>query len=398
MNTTTTERRIDLDWLRVIAFGILIFFHAGMMFNTWGWHVKNNITTHTPEFFMNFLHQWRMPLLFFISGSAAWFLLQKMNIRRFAGNRMLRLFLPLAFGMFVIIPPQVYYERLFQGHVYASFVDFYRTVLQFESYPKGNFSWHHLWYIPYIFVYSFLILPVFGVMRTAHGKARITAFIDWSSRGTRIGLWFIPLAITQLALRPFWMHDANNLVSDWANFAWCFTFFGSGFLLASHHAIWDAIAAQRTRFLTAAILALATIEVVWEVQKDFGTAGFIVYFILKSYHAWLWIVTILGYARAYLTRKNRFLSWANEAVYPFYILHQTITVVLAYYLSGWQIDIFAKYLLVAGGTIAGCYILYEGVIRRVAPLRFVFGMKARKRQPQRMSTPGVDIAAIESAQ
>lgn len=398
MEHTQTDRRIDLDWLRVIAFALLIFFHAGMMFNTWGWHVKNNITTHTPEFFMRFLHQWRMPLLFFISGSAAWFLLRKRNIGRFAGNRMLRLFLPLVFGMFVVIPPQVYYERLFQGHIYNSFADFYRTVLQFESYPKGNFSWHHLWYIPYIFVFSFLILPLYGVMKSQGGKARVTAFIDRFAPSTKIGLWFIPLALTQLALRPFWRNDTNNLFSDWSNFAWCFTFFAYGFLLASHHSIWDAIAAQRKRFLTAAVLALAIIEVLWEVDRDFGTAGFVIYQLIKSYHAWLWIVTILGYARVYLTRSNRLLAWANEAVYPFYILHQTITVVLAYYLSNWQIDIFAKYLLVAGGTLAGCFILYEGLIRHVPLLRFAFGMKLKTRLPRPMIDRNTVQAAVESAQ
>jgi glucans biosynthesis protein C len=393
MEHATTERRIDLDWLRVIAFALLILFHAGMMFNSWDWHIKNNITSRTPDFFMRFLHQWRMPLLFFISGSAAWFLLQKMNVRRFAGNRMLRLFLPLVFGMFVIIPPQVYFERLFHGQVYASFFDFYQTVLTFESYPKGNFSWHHLWYIPYIFVFSFLILPVFGVMNTTHGKSRVTAFIDRFAPSTKIGLWFIPLALTQLALRPFWPADRNNLFSDWANFAWCFTFFAYGFLFASNHAVWDAIAAQRKRFLTAALFALATIEVLWEVDKDFGTAGFIIYYILKSYHAWLWIVVILGYARVYLTRKTRLLSWANEAVYPFYILHQTITVVLAYYLSGSHIDIFAKYLLVAGGTFVGCYILYEGAIRHVPLLRFALGMRTRTHQPLPISNRAVQPAA-----
>ena len=170
MEPVRLERRYDLDWLRVIAFSLLIFFHAGMMFNTWDWHVKNNVTSKIPELFMTLLHQWRMPLLFLISGAAASFLLRKLDFRKYAGNRVQRLLLPLAFGMFFIIPPQVYYERLFQGQTFGSFADFYQTVLAFVPYPVGNFSWHHLWYIPYIFVFSFLVLPLSWYATTQRGK------------------------------------------------------------------------------------------------------------------------------------------------------------------------------------------------------------------------------------
>ena len=67
------KRRYDLDWLRMIAFALLMLFHTGMLFSTWSWHVKNLETSDYFDYVMRFLHSWRMPLLFFISGSAVWF-------------------------------------------------------------------------------------------------------------------------------------------------------------------------------------------------------------------------------------------------------------------------------------------------------------------------------------
>ncbi|WP_353722397.1 acyltransferase family protein [Dyadobacter sp. 676] len=114
----THVRRYDLDWLRVIAFGILIFYHVGMFFNYWEWHVKNNVLTHAVEWPMRFSSQWRMSLLFMISGAGVYFALGNRGAAAFLGERFVRIFVPLAFGMFVIVPPQIFFERLTQGQTY----------------------------------------------------------------------------------------------------------------------------------------------------------------------------------------------------------------------------------------------------------------------------------------
>lgn len=378
MEPVKLERRYDLDWLRVIAFSILILFHTGMLFNTWEWHVKNNVTSKLPELLMNLLHQWRMPLLFVISGAAASFLLRRLSLRSFARNRMLRLLIPLAFGMLFIIPPQVYYERLFHGQTFASFVDFYRTVFSFVPYPEGNFSWHHLWYIPYIFVFSFLVLPLTWYATTQRGKQRLLNALDSLTGKNTIILWFVPLAVLQIILRPFWPSDTNNLVADWSNFAWTFTFFVYGFLLATHTAAWATIENLRRVTLKIALVSFLLLAVIWTSNYELSQLELVPYRLLKSLHAWCWILTLLGFARRYLNRNSGLLRYANEAVYPFYILHQTITVAIGYYLAGWEVNPLVKFLIVAAGTVAGCWILYEGVIRRNALTRLVFGMRPEK--------------------
>jgi len=120
-------RRHDIDWLRVIVFGLLIFYHVGMFFVSWGWHIKNNITYEWLQWPMRFLNQWRLPILFVISGMGTYYALSKRSIRKFSWERIKRLGIPLIFGMFVIVPPQVYYERLDLGQFVGSYWDFFTT-------------------------------------------------------------------------------------------------------------------------------------------------------------------------------------------------------------------------------------------------------------------------------
>ncbi len=322
MENPKRQRRYDLDWLRVIAFTILILFHTGMMFNTRGWHIKNKETSEVFNYVMIFLHQWRMPLLFFISGAAVWFALERYSTRRFLAERNKRLLLPLVFGMFFIIPPQVYFERLFQGRIYGSFADFYETVFQFQSYPQGNFSWHHLWYIPYIFVFSLITLPLFHYLKSDAGKQRLEKMLGVFERGNLILLWFIPIATSEIILRPFWPHDANNLFGDWAQFISTLIIFCYGYFLASHHAIWATIEKNRFRTLASGLASMSILYVIWYSAYEPNKFEHAIYWLLHSFNMWCWILALFGFGKRHLSRNSSILKYANEAVYPFYILHQ----------------------------------------------------------------------------
>lgn len=382
MEIQKTARRYDLDWLRVLAFALLILFHTAMMFNTWGWHIKNNETSVLFEYMMIFIHQWRMPLLFFISGAAIWFALDKYKGRKFLAERHKRLLIPLLFGMLFIIPPQVYHERLFQGQSYASFFDFYQTVFDFQPYPEGNFSWHHLWYLPYIFVYSLMTFPLFRYLKSEAGKAKLDKFVGYFVHKNRIFLWFIPLAISEITLRPFWPHDTMNLVADWAQFTTTLLIFCFGFLLASNQSIWATIEKNRFKALGFGAMAAFCLYSIWYSDYEATTAfEYAFYRGLRSFHLWCWILVFLGFGKRHLGWNSPYLKYANEAVYPFYILHQTITVMIGFYLIDWQVGIAPKFFVVASGTFLGCWILYEGLIKRNNITRVVFGLKRRKRVP-----------------
>jgi glucans biosynthesis protein C len=68
------ERRLDLDWIRIIAFGFLIFYHVGMLFVPWDFHVKSAHIVPGLEPLMLTLNPWRLFLLFLVSGAATRFM------------------------------------------------------------------------------------------------------------------------------------------------------------------------------------------------------------------------------------------------------------------------------------------------------------------------------------
>lgn len=146
-------RRYDLDWLRVIVFVLLIFYHVGMFFVApdWGWHIKNNITYEWIKYPMLFLNQWRLPILFIISGMGTSYALSRRTAWEFAAERTKKLLLPLIFGMLVIVPPQVYVEKISKGSIQGSYFEFWPSQAFIGEYPVGNLSWHHLWRIYYCF-------------------------------------------------------------------------------------------------------------------------------------------------------------------------------------------------------------------------------------------------------
>ena len=194
------NRRPELDWLRVVAIAILHAFHVGMMFNTWPWHLKNAETLPVLEGPMELLHLVRMPLLMVIAGIATALALERRGAGACARDRVKRLLVPLLFGILVIVPPQIYVERVAAGAFTASYLAFYPTVLELEPYPEGgSLSWHHLWFVAYLFVYCALALPLFAWLATPGGKRLLAALERAWARGYLAAL-VLPLAIGRIAL------------------------------------------------------------------------------------------------------------------------------------------------------------------------------------------------------
>lgn len=219
-------RRTDIDWLRVIAFYILIFYHVGMFFVPWDFHFKNNTTAEWFETWMAFLSQWRLPLLFLISGVGVCYALGKRSAKQFMGERLKRLLIPLIFGMLVIVPPQIYFERIVKGVQFANYFDFWKTVFNFVPYPEGgSLSWHHLWFVLYILVYSFIMLPLFLYIRSDKAlrlREKISQFIR--NHPNSLYLSMFPLLIIYYTLSPLFP-TTHALWGDWYNLSFSLVFF-----------------------------------------------------------------------------------------------------------------------------------------------------------------------------
>ena len=361
---TPTTRYDFLDWLRVIAIFVLIFFHTGMLFVGWGWHITNDEVIEGLQWPMDLSHRLRMPLLFVIAGAGMWFALQRRSGKAFAGERTVRLLVPAIIGMFLIVPPQVFIERLAHGEWHGGYLDFYaQRVLQFEPYPAGNFSWHHLWFIIYLYVYVLLLLPLMLWWRRAKPALKPGAWIV---------LLALPLGLNETLLKPIFP-ETHNLVHDWYLFIHYLLFTVYGFLLASSPSTWDWLAKVRRPLLAIAftnIVGLLSLFAAGIIRHGSAADS-----MLANVFTWTWILVFLAFGRQYLSFGNRLLAWARDASYPIYILHQTVIIVIAYFVIRQPWTPWTKFGIVSGSTLVMCVLLYEFVLRRFAPLRLAFGIK-----------------------
>jgi Acyltransferase family. len=118
-------RRYDIDSLRVIAFALLIFYHVGMFFVPWSFHIKNSVIYEGTVFPMLFLNQWRLALLFVISGMGTYYALTKRSAIQFA-NRASQKASNSTYRRYDLCrSPQVYFERLDKGQFSGSYFDFW---------------------------------------------------------------------------------------------------------------------------------------------------------------------------------------------------------------------------------------------------------------------------------
>jgi len=365
MNQTT--RHDFLDWLRVMAIFVLIFFHTGMLFVGWGWHITNDETIPALVWPMDLAHRLRMPLLFVIAGAGMWFALQRRSGKSFTGERTLRLLVPAIVGMFLIVPPQIYIERIAHGEWHGGYLDFYlQRVLQFQPYPAGNFSWHHLWFIIYLYAYVLLLLPLMLWWRKARPVLKPGAWILALA---------LPLGINEALLKPLFP-ETHNLVHDWYVFIHYLLLTVYGFVLASSPATWDWLAKFRRPALAIAITS--TVTVIGLLLAGLIRHDSVADSMLANAFTWTWLMVFLGYGRQYLSFGNPLLTWARDASYPIYILHQTVIILIAYFVIRQPWAAWIKYWVVAATTLAACALIYEFLVRRVGFLRVAFGMKATK--------------------
>lgn len=375
------ERRHDLDWLRVLAILLLVYFHTGMIFAAEvGWHVKNSETSALVREVNYFLSRWRMALLFLISGVGTHYALRRRSAGGYVRERAKRLLVPVVFGMLVVVPPQIYLERVAGGAAFASYFEFWPSVLQLRLYPEGNLSYHHLWFVFYLFLYSLAALPLFLCLRSPRGQGwgpRLARRL----RGWRIYTPALPLGgvLAALVVR---FPGPPDVVHDWAHLLYYFLFFVFGYALAVADGLWRTVAEQRRASLTLALLALAVINYLrWnDLEPAFAYSAARARFeLLQGFHAWCWVLAILGYARRYLNFRNAFLAYANEGIYPFYILHQTMIVLVGFYVVQVEESILMKYLFVSTLALLLSWAIYDLAVKPVPVLRFLFGMKPARR-------------------
>lgn len=383
------ERRYELDWLRVLAVLLLIFFHSGRVFDLGDFYVKNSSLSEAMEGFITFIDLWFMPLFFFIAGAAAYFALMKRSGKTFLFERTKRLLVPFVFGMLVIIPPQIFCVYLQKPGNPASWIAFWKyqvsvpPLTQITAGKVGDalitaFTWEtgHLWFILYLFVFCLLAFPLLKSMKEGRLRGpgdRLAAFCERRSWG--VFLLAFPVIVATIFM----------LLLDDDTFGRLFLVFPFliGFLVYSNPGFGRAIDRVRVKALALAVagtVLLAVVLLVGDVDTSSLGVSLLLFGPWIGLETWLWILSFVGLARKYLNFDNRTLAYANEGSYPFYILHQTVIVALALGIVELNTPFPLKYALLVLASLVLTAATYDALVRRWRATRFLFGMRPLKKR------------------
>jgi peptidoglycan/LPS O-acetylase OafA/YrhL len=372
---TTRIRRYDIDWLRVFAMLTIFCFHCARFFNDEDWHVKNAQLDFGMSVFVRVLAEWIMPLFFMLSAISVYHALSQRDNRQYVGERFKRLVIPLVFGIFVIVPPQVYLERVSHLQFSGAFTDFLPYYFSGFYGFGGNFAWMglHLWYLEFLFLFSLLTLPLFRYLSRPAIQSYILRAAPFFKTPATIFLLAIAVAIMELLINLQPQGIGRRDFGGWGPLTYL-VFFILGYTVAANEMFQLQI--KRQRFI-ALVLAVSTTSGGYFLVTSGYSDRSVCFALLRAFNSWFWLTAILGFGFTHFNFTNGLLKFANEAVLPFYILHQTVIVVFGFYMAGWALPVLLKYFILSVTSFSVIILIYGFGIRRFAAVRFLFGMKPR---------------------
>ncbi|MBC3873789.1 acyltransferase family protein [Undibacterium flavidum] len=382
----TTQRRHDLELLRIVALFLLIFYHTGMLYiQGWDFHYKSDYQSETLANWMMLVNPWRMSLLWFISGVALHYALQKYGSWYSVRQRSLRLLLPLLFGVLVVVPPQLYIEMAGKGQLPAGFtyLDFYQAFWQlkhplFANYKSGilpHMDVNHLWYLRELWKFSLVLILVIAFTKLVwkilvqQFPSATNSFKNLSNFNVHGGSVSVLLILALIALDVFHLDDRNNTG---------LLFLLAGYALAMLNAFWRHIVQYRRRYLIAAVVLfialLAVYNFLWMVpeRKALPWVDGFAAIVYRSY-AGCCIMAALAYAQSFGAHFQQFSQRWSEAVLPIYVVHQSLILIAAYILKPYALGACLEPVFVLVFTFAGSYLIYR-VIKQFNVLRVCFGL------------------------
>lgn len=374
-----------LDWLRVLAVLGVFYAHALFIFNLLCWHVNEG----RANALVVFGTEWGMALFFFLAGASAWFSLNSRTGEQFVRERFARLAIPFGVGILLLSPAQGFLLGVGRPAYQGSFFQYYPyffSHIRLEWNPQLLAAYgFHLWFLAFLFLFSLIALALFLFLKGSTGQ-RIAAFL--SAFCTHRGGFFLlllPLALIQLALRPVF-----PAYQGWTDFFVWFVYFIYGYLLLSNAQFVKSLQKQGGIALLVGVASLGLLLVtmygpgflaLWDDAPGYSFT-YELYQLLWTIIGWSWMLFVLFFGIRSLDVGNRTISYLNEAILPFYVLHYCIIVLITSLLTSWNLPLLLKFLIASTLSLAGTLMVYELVVRHIPFVRWLFGMKQKKVQGQ----------------
>ncbi len=388
---TSDTRLVFLDWVRIIAFFVLIVYHVGMYYVTWDWHVKSPHASDAIEPLMLLTSPWRLGLLFMVSGVASSFMLLKTGAGRFVRERSVRLLVPLLFGMLVIVPLQPYFEVVEKVAYQGSFIDFMQLYLgAYQGFCKDGClilpTWNHLWFVAYLWIYTLLLAALVLVLDTRFDSVA-KRVASWLAGWKLIVLPVIVLTLARVLLQKKFP-TTHALVDDWCNHAVSFFMFMLGAFAARDRAFWQRVSDLRWAGLGISVLCWSALTVYFSLPdavKQSPQMAFASWLLPVVYPLFMWtpLVAAFGFAQRYLLNDGPARRYLTQAVFTVYIVHQTLIVSIAHLIKPADLAPPLEAALLIAATLCISFGIFE-VVRRFALLRPLFGLHS---DTGRASTP-----------
>lgn len=384
---TRQERCYYIDWLRVLGMLVVFIFHSAHFFDSIDWHVKNVQQHMGFDAFVAFCAGWMMPLFFLVSGGSTFFALQHRSGKQYFSERFKRLVIPYVMGVLILIPPQRYMEALRQAKFSGPYLDYYLRILKLDyfDYISWNFGFlgyygTHLWFIGLLFVLSVVALPLFFYLKREREQYFVRRLSAVSEKWGGIFLFAIPIILIHFIVHITFGRDTN-----WHGFCYYITIFIYGYILWSDERFERAILKHRWLALVVGIICYlgimswyATGDAVTVVESRSYSLKSLLFSALWGLNTWSWLIFILSLAIKHLNFSSKKLKYCNEAVLPFYVLHQTVILIIGYFVVKWNLNMALKFPIIAASSMIVTLATYILLIRSISPMRFLFGMRPKR--------------------
>jgi len=388
-----SERLHYLDWLRVILILGVFLYHVVKPFDPLiDWHINNAEQSDTILTFLLLVNPWGIPLFFLIAGAGSKFALRGRSNRQYISERVTRLLIPFIVGSILLTPFQKYLEALHKESFQGSFLNFIPKMLADNI--SGNWftplifsDWGlHLWFLGFLFTFSLLALPVFRWFKRDAGLA----FIAWLGRLVEIRggilLFILPLALARILFQPFFAVEEHG----WLDFVYFLLFFILGYIIYSDDRFLSAVRRDRWLLFGSGLLGLAAFfglfavygDIAFEWGLTFVVPWSVILIIAFTLMSWGWALDALYLAMKHLNFSNKWLEYGNETIMPFYLLHQPVIIVIAYFVVQWEAVIWVKLLVILIGSLLITLGLVELLIKPINLMRRLFGIKPRRRKEE----------------